>query len=113
MCGASPEFPDNFWETVMLHTPMERVIAGAQLLDERYPDSGWRDQIDLKKLNIGHGGECIGGQLYGTYEKALENLGITDDQAIGFGLQTSYHGTGFRRLTRTWKYYLHEYQPTS
>ena len=47
----------------------EDVSRGVALLDEYYP--GWRDEIDLGKLNMSSSDNCILGQLYGSYADGI------------------------------------------
>lgn len=43
----------------------EQITRGAALLDQRGP-VGWRDRLDLAKLELANGNRCVLGQLYGT-----------------------------------------------
>jgi len=58
----------------MMTTIRERVAAGAALLDEKRPD--WFMEIDCATLNIASGYHCICGQLYGSYERGVQVLGV-------------------------------------
>ena len=55
------------------------VTKGAALLDKTRP--GWADEIDVERLDLLDGCDCVLGQLHGGYEKGLEALGQFSDQA--------------------------------
>lgn len=62
----------------MAYVPIvERVAAGAELLDELYPE--WEKQIDLDLIDMADGDRCIVGQLFGDYEGGLHDLGLGGD----------------------------------
>jgi hypothetical protein len=68
-------YRDENWELVF-ETPAPK---GAALLDEDMP--GWADKIDLERLDIQLPGDCVLGQLYGTYRAALSVLfGLGEDE---------------------------------
>lgn len=56
--------------TVLVDTPIptkttpaqEAAATGAAFLDERFP--GWAEQIDLERLDLEAGCDCVLGQLY-------------------------------------------------
>jgi hypothetical protein len=54
----------------------ESVGRGAALLDEKFP--GWRHKINVEKLYMGNGYECILGQLYGSDTQGIKELGLGD-----------------------------------
>jgi hypothetical protein len=59
----------------------ERVAAGAALLDEKIP--GWRDEINIKTLDLVSFRQCILGQLFGHYRDGLEALDVSPEGAFG------------------------------
>jgi hypothetical protein len=73
----------------------ERVAAGSGFLDEAYgPD--WPERINLYRLNLNSCSRCILGQLEGDYAVAIEQLGITQDEAVARGFDVAsadYHGS--------------------
>jgi hypothetical protein len=73
---------------------VERVARGAALLDEQ--ESGWAEQIDLSRLDMGDGCRCVLGQLWGgepdaagwePYNVAVDELKI-DGWRLGFSVLT-------------------------
>lgn len=73
-----------------------RIERGAKLLDERVP--GWRERIDLDRLDMGNSLHCILGQCFGSYFDGLRTLDLSTDSAYGF------LGPG----TAAWREYLTE-----
>lgn len=86
---------------------------GIELLDQERP--GWRSEINVRFLdmsaafNVVSPEGCILTQLYGTYGRGLERLGLTwpdgkpdynkgADLGFDLGVNDSYHA-----LTRAWK----------
>jgi hypothetical protein len=67
------------------HDVYRRVARGAALLDEQVPN--WRDRIDVDRLNMRSGENCVLGQLYlNEYGKhdwsaGLRALSLTVDDA--------------------------------
>jgi nucleoside 2-deoxyribosyltransferase len=61
-----------------------RAAAGARFLDERRP--GWAGRIDMDRLALIDDCDCILGQLDGTYDRGLAELGLTlrDESLLGF-----------------------------
>lgn len=55
-------------------TVEERVASGAYMLDVHAP--GWRDKIDLDRLNVRSCDDCILGQVFGEYTTGLIELGV-------------------------------------
>ena len=60
----------------------EKVRAGAAFLDEINP--GWEKRIDLDRLNIAEPGDCILGQLYGSYLQGVHTTQIKNPNQHGF-----------------------------
>lgn len=56
-------------------TVAERVALGVQKLDELAP--GWRDKIDVVRLDMIHSWNCVLGQVYGGYHYALSRRFLT------------------------------------
>lgn len=57
--------------------------SGAALLDKKEP--GWKDKIDLAKLDLADGCLCVLGQVYGMFEDGEIALGIDQSQAARRG----------------------------
>jgi hypothetical protein len=49
---------------------LRRVRNGMALLDERGP-AGWRSQVNINALDMGHGLRDVLGQLYGTFHRGM------------------------------------------
>lgn len=93
-----------------------RVERGAALLDEKGPD-GWRDRIDLDRLNMSDTSWCVLGQVYsgvttwGGYGEGLRVLGVTPWPA-GNARGPGYYGfdettrADLHALDRAWTDYL-------
>lgn len=63
------------------------VRKGAAFLDENGP-ADWRGSIAPTKLDLGNGGTCVLGQVYGDYSRGLDRLGICDEFAGTAGFAT-------------------------
>lgn len=57
-------------------TVEDRVASGAYLLDLHAP--GWREKINVDRLNVLSCQDCILGQVYGKYAEGMITLGIGD-----------------------------------
>lgn len=55
-------------------TVEERVASGAYMLDIFSP--GWREKIDLARLDIRSCTSCVLGQVFGDYECGMKALGL-------------------------------------
>lgn len=67
----------------------QRVARGIALLDRKRP--GWWSRIDLSIFNIGSPWDCICGQLYGSFGRAIERLGIDGPWTpVDFGFLGTY-----------------------
>lgn len=80
----------------------ERATAGAAYLDETQPD--W-SKIDLKTLDVSSKCHCVLGQLYPSYNEAVENLTMAERQAFGFEVQLQFSTMipDYRLLTQAWR----------
>lgn len=78
-----------------------RVDAGYRYLDRRLP--GWRNWIRLKDLKLISAQRCVLGQLqfhpdllhgtgYDAYDRVTKALGLSDEQARGYGFLASGDG---------------------
>ncbi|MDA8611249.1 hypothetical protein N9L18_00060 [Candidatus Pacebacteria bacterium] len=76
------------------------VKEGEALLDEKHP--GWRENVDIDRLNIQSPCHCVLGQIYGHYETGKNILGLSEEEAMIRGFQISYSASG-GDLNRTWK----------
>lgn len=70
-----------------------RAAAGAELLDERFPDWAWR--VNHPSLNMRLITSCVLTGLYGSYESGARALGFQgySDEAVqhGFIIEDSVH----------------------
>lgn len=78
-----------------------RVAKGAAFLDQ-HADEGWRDQINLRKLDLANGGRCVLGQLYGSYDAAWTRLPRHNDDLRELGFCAPCYDE-YRRLTAAWR----------
>jgi hypothetical protein len=88
----------------------ERIAKGAALLDKKVP--GWRQRIDLGKLNIRWPGDCVIGQLIAglPYYRVLEDWFGRDgtwERGIEHGFEwDSAAGDDDVELTAAWRQYI-------
>jgi hypothetical protein len=90
-------------------TVTERVGAGLALLDEQALTAV--ADVDLAWLDIGSSADCALGQVYGSYDRGLEVLGLSGRAAIdlGFTCAAGEHASQevadaqFAELTAEWK----------
>src|SRR5258708_35896283 len=83
-----------------------RAARGAALLDERMP--GWAQRIDVGRLDLADGCNCVLGQLFTEYYLATRpvlGLGVSEalDAAIGCG----FHAVDSRQFsvpTAAWRH---------
>lgn len=69
-------------DTTVYASVQDRVVAGAQLLDEI--DPRWVDEISLEQLSLGDGCQCILGQLFSSFVHAPLEL-LADDAPVRHG----------------------------
>ena len=83
----------------------KRVERGIAFLDQ-HAEPGWRERIDLSRLDLGDHRCCVLGQHYGNYGRATEmgNLGLSyrDSYRCGFTLGPIISHS-WARLTDEWK----------
>ncbi len=79
----------------------ERVGAGAALLDGRLP--GWRDLVDVDRLDLAVCDECVLGQIFGDYSRGVDALGLTQADAIQLGFDRAPRGS-WNTLTSAWRF---------
>ncbi len=81
----------------------ERIAATAERLDAH--DPAWAKQLDLDRFNMVSIADCIGGQLFGSPTKCLDELHLSGELA-DHGLNTDsdyYHGgVEFEELKDLW-----------
>ena len=53
-----------------METQKTRIARGIALLDEKKP--GWCNTIDLARLDIDDGHQCVLGQVFGTYSAGVD-----------------------------------------
>lgn len=68
----------------MMLSNYDRVQKGIAFLDRHGPPD-WREQIDPDKIDIKNCGNCVLGQIYGSYVKGLKRLGLSMTQAVDHG----------------------------
>jgi len=79
-----------------------RAAAGAGLLDRIVPF--WWRRIKLRSLNISSPCNCVTGQLFGSYDKGLHRLQLSDEEAEHYGFNRLEEDMGgFPTLTLAWK----------
>jgi hypothetical protein len=64
-----------------------RVMKGIELLDSRIETEGWRKKIHLKSLQTMSMNDCPLAQIFGTYHRGKDYLGLTEDAATKLGFQ--------------------------
>jgi hypothetical protein len=94
----------------------DRVKRGASFLDEEKP--GWFNLIDLDKLNMGDGSDCVIGQLFkdvdldykesayffGVEEMHIGESGWPNEYTLGFMLDWKMgNSRNWELLTDAWK----------
>jgi hypothetical protein len=91
----APSAHDDTFET--------RIERGMRLLDELEP--GWRERVDLGRLDMSSCLTCILGQLYGDYTQGLSELGVWDAEAYGFDTYGPDPTTSqrYQELTAAWQ----------
>lgn len=106
----------------MKQIPKE-VKAGMALLDEKAP--GWREKVNLDKLNMGGCVRCVLGQVYGFFDDGLVALSICKTETIeaqfdsaleeaekyGFSIGDTHlknYRLDYAALTQAWKEALSE-----
>jgi hypothetical protein len=100
-------------------TYMDRVEAGAKYLDTLAAAgvewaTGWRDRIDVDRLNMRMNSDCVIGQLYGSYWGFMVTAGedrpmtLTEASALGFYEDPSaaYVWDRYEALRQAWVAYL-------
>jgi hypothetical protein len=87
----------------------ERVARGARFLDQHRP--GWHAEIDTARLRMESCAQCILGQLFGDFPRALTLTPQRDPEWVrehGFDLAIPEFDSdehildGYRRLTEMW-----------
>ena len=70
-----------------------RAAAGAAFLDGQVP--GWAGQVDLATLDLADSCDCVLGQLGGSFQDTVEDLHLSQDDAVDLGFtippDESYH----------------------
>lgn len=83
----------------------ERITRGAELLDARVP--GWRERVDVQRLDLSSDTECVLGHVLGSYARGLEALGLTPAQSWAHGFTTYERAPSvIAALTSAWVRYL-------
>ena len=91
---------------------------GALLLDKERP--GWEKRIDVGRFDMHSSVDCVLGQLWGSYQTGVDQLGMTSlyIERVGLGFSASIAGlSGFRcktlsdPLTEDWKQQIADRQP--
>lgn len=96
-----------------------RVARGVEFLDADSP--GWRDQINLKTLNVSTGEKCVLGQVYGNFLPTalrIQESGLSCSK-LGFVAALDKYAEppldavkafrdAYTDLTREWRRVIHE-----
>lgn len=61
----------------------EAVARGRALLGSNLP--GWRKLVNKYRLSMSHAQNCILGQIFGDYDRGLDALNFTRDDAVYYG----------------------------
>lgn len=83
------------------------VWAGIGYLNVHRP--GWRRKIDLDRLNLASGEQCVLGEVYGEFDKGLSTLGLDlgTAEALGFLAKKNPDGSrdslDYDKLTAEWR----------
>jgi hypothetical protein len=78
-----------------------------EILDKKIPK--WRRLIDMDTLDMESCLNCVTGQIFGHYNRGLEELGIKDHYADEYGLvlviddDDSHYEDEYEELTDLWK----------
>lgn len=82
----------------------QRVQAGVRMLDQKL-GSTWRKNINLERFNLMNTRCCMLGQLFGSYSRGVQALGLTGDyEAVACGFESkNWTFEEFGELTREWK----------
>lgn len=80
------------------------VAKGIQFLDKNY-SGDWRSKLDLDELDLGSCSVCVLGQLFGSYDTGLNEMGLDesrygDENAYSLGFNTS---DSMAALTKAWR----------
>lgn len=71
-----------------------RVNKGIRLLNKEYP--GWKSKIELSSLRLEDRNRCVLGQVYGGYDRGVQELGL--------GIwSTVYHGFNIESIHGDWE----------
>lgn len=62
----------------------ERIERGEHALDAYFDGPYWRLQIDTDRLDITSSLHCVCGQLFGSYERGMSQLGLVVGHKHGF-----------------------------
>ncbi len=89
-------------------TLQERIQAGIALLDEHTPD--WREHLWVDGLDMGSNTDGLLEQLYGSFVKGMNALGLRTAQGYQYGFDIApAEGTEeankkqWHKLTEAWK----------
>lgn len=85
------------------------VQGGVKYLDREHP--GWRDKVDLDRLDLSNGHRCVIGQVTGCYNHYFGQHEEVDPIALGFKVPLQMTPLGFgiteerlyMHLTNAWK----------
>ncbi|RJQ29323.1 hypothetical protein C4571_01695 [Candidatus Parcubacteria bacterium] len=78
-----------------------------ELLDRKMPD--WRSKVDMDKLDMMSSAWGLLEQVFGSQQKGLETLGISEEHLIQYGFFPD-HLRGGPGLTAAWRQELREKQ---
>lgn len=79
------------------------VQCGKKWLDDTYP--GWRGLMDVGRMDISQGANCVLGQLYCVYGRSVHMHGWerADAYRMGFSVPSDPDGSKYRELTALWR----------
>jgi hypothetical protein len=82
----------------------KRIGRGVALLDEAKQD--WRDAIHLRMLDVQLRTQCVLGQVFGHYNRGLNELGLGHDREgapFGFYAKDLFDDDEWKALQDGWK----------
>ena len=83
------------------------IWRGTGFLDARVP--GWRDKINLKKLDLSSPQFCVLGEIYGYYSTGIDSLFSEGGNPCDYGFElpekrgAEKASTVYRRMTAEWR----------
>jgi hypothetical protein len=80
----------------------EAARRGAELLDRNA--EGWRERVELGRLNLANSCGCVLGQTFGNFDDGLEALGLDYGEAVKYGFDVANDDSLFNRRSVSARY---------